>query len=165
MCTTWRCSGSRWWERCIRAMRLPDPFAQPAQKKHHRRMPWMTRLGHSYTWKLLVSGSQIEQRRSVQKPCTGFEAAVRGTDATTNSCSDPGASVFRCGLCLDSRWPPSIDTWMDGLKHRPGICTNGPLIEFQLGGEMVGRSELSLIRRSGRAFTAKLRSVVTRGSP
>jgi len=57
-------------------------------------------------------------------------------------------------------WPASIDTWIDELKQGRTFATNGPLIEFKLGGEMVG-SELKFdAPPAALPFTAKLRSIV-----
>jgi TolB protein len=56
--------------------------------------------------------------------------------------------------------PSTIDLWMDELKVGRTFATNGPLIEFKLGGEMVG-SELKFDGPQATVpFTAKLRSIV-----
>jgi len=53
-----------------------------------------------------------------------------------------------------------IELWMDELKKGRTFATNGPLIEFKLGGEMVG-SELKFDAAQATVpFTAKLRSMV-----
>jgi TolB protein len=57
-------------------------------------------------------------------------------------------------------WPMSIDVWMDHLKTGQTFATNGPLVEFTLGGERVG-SELKFeSAQAAIPFTARLRSIV-----
>ena len=56
--------------------------------------------------------------------------------------------------------PLNLEMWMDGLKRGRTFVTNGPLINFTLGGEMVG-SELKLgSPQTAVPFTAQLRSIV-----
>jgi TolB protein len=58
------------------------------------------------------------------------------------------------------RWPVSINVWKDELRQGRTFATNGPLIEFKLGGNMVG-SELQFdLAQAAIPFTAKLRSIV-----
>jgi len=84
-----------------------------------------------------------------------------GTDATTNYAAPIRGQVgFDRLYVWTPVWPASIDTWMDGLKQGHTFATNGPLIEFKLGGEMVG-SELKFdAPQAAVPFTAKLRSIV-----
>ncbi len=61
---------------------------------------------------------------------------------------------------MDAGWPAPISTWFDGLKQGHTFATNGPLVEFKLGGEMVG-SELKFeAAQAAVPFTARLRSIV-----
>jgi hypothetical protein len=57
-------------------------------------------------------------------------------------------------------WPASIDTWLDELKQGRTFATNGPLLEFKLGEEMVGSDLKFDAPQSAVPFTAKLRSIV-----
>jgi TolB protein len=53
-----------------------------------------------------------------------------------------------------------MQLWMDQLKQGRTFATNGPLLEFKLGGEMVG-SELKFgAPQNSIPFSAKLRSIV-----
>jgi hypothetical protein len=58
------------------------------------------------------------------------------------------------------RWPLNIEIWFEALKKGRTFATNGPLIEFTLGGQRVG-DELRLDdAQAAVPFTAKLRSIV-----
>ena len=54
----------------------------------------------------------------------------------------------------------NIDTWLAALKNGRTFATNGPLLEFHLGGEMVGAELKFDTPQSAVPFTAKLRSIV-----
>jgi hypothetical protein len=84
-----------------------------------------------------------------------------GTDATTNYAAPIRGQVgFDRVYVWMPRWPAPIDAFMDGLKHGRTFATNGPLIEFKLGGEIVG-SELKFDSpQRAVPFSAKLRSIV-----
>jgi TolB protein len=57
-------------------------------------------------------------------------------------------------------WPANVDTWMNELRQGRTFATNGPLIEFTLGGAMAG-SELKFDGPQEKVpFTARLRSFV-----
>jgi hypothetical protein len=57
-------------------------------------------------------------------------------------------------------WPLNVELWFEALKKGRTFATNGPLIEFTLGGKRVG-DELKLDRaQDDVSFTAKLRSIV-----
>ena len=58
------------------------------------------------------------------------------------------------------QWPAGIDSWLDSLKAGRTFATNGPLIEFTLGGEMVGSALQFEAQQKAVPFTAKLRSIV-----
>jgi len=87
--------------------------------------------------------------------------AGAGTDATGNY-----AAPIRGIVGMDRvytwvpAWPLNLGMWMSGLRHGRTFATNGPLINFMLGNEMVG-SELQLdAAQSAVPFAARLRSVV-----
>jgi hypothetical protein len=92
----------------------------------------------------------------------GFKLpAGGGTDATADYAAPIRGQVgFDRTYVWTPDWPANISTWMDGLKQGRTFATNGPLIEFKLGGKMVG-SELKFdAAQAGVPFTAKLRSIV-----
>ena len=141
---------------------VPDPFAKPAQRITDelpvdvalRKLDYMEIVGfsdHKSTaevwYKLLNLGFKLP--------------AGAGTDATTNYAAPIRGQVgFDRVYVWTPVWPASIDTWMDELKHGRTFATNGPLIEFKLGGEMVG-SELKFdASQTAVLFRAKLRSIV-----
>src|SRR4029077_9341375 len=87
--------------------------------------------------------------------------AGAGTDATANY-----AAPIRGHVGMDRvyawvpEWPLNAELWFEALKKGRTFATNGPLIEFTLGGQRVG-DELKLDRpQDAGAFTAKLRSIV-----
>jgi hypothetical protein len=91
----------------------------------------------------------------------GFKIpAGAGTDATTNY-----AAPIRGMVGMDRvyvwvpAWPLNLQMWMSGLRHGRTFATNGPLVNFTLGNEIVG-SELQLEAPKTVPFTARLRSVV-----
>ena len=56
--------------------------------------------------------------------------------------------------------PLDVEPWLDNLKHGRTFATNGPLIEFILGGQRVGNELKFDGAQAGVPFTAKLRSIV-----
>ena len=57
-------------------------------------------------------------------------------------------------------WPLNVELWFEALKKGRTFATNGPLIEFTMGGQRVG-DELKFERAQDAVpFTAKLRSIV-----
>jgi Tol biopolymer transport system component len=87
--------------------------------------------------------------------------AGAGTDATTNYAAPIRGNVgFDRVYVRVPRGPLNLDEWMNGLTNGRTFVTNGPLVEFTLGGEMAG-GELKMDRSPEQvAFTAKLRSIV-----
>jgi TolB protein len=87
--------------------------------------------------------------------------AGAGTDATTNYAAPIRGNVgFDRVYVRAPQGPLNLDEWMNGLKKGRTFVTNAPLVEFTLGGEMVG-GELKMERGKDQvAFTAKLRSIV-----
>jgi hypothetical protein len=56
--------------------------------------------------------------------------------------------------------PVNLQAWMDSLKSGRTFATNGPLIEFTLGGQRVGDELKFDGAQAAVPFTAKLRSIV-----
>jgi Tol biopolymer transport system component len=86
--------------------------------------------------------------------------AGAGTDAMTNFASLRGpVGLVRAYVRVPSG-PLTMSTWLDGLKQGRTFVTNGPLLEFSLGGKAIG-DELKLPAGGGELkFTASLRSIV-----
>src|SRR5215475_1537133 len=139
----------------------PNPFGNPPQKITDE-LPVDVALG-KLDYMEIVGFSDHKSTAAVWYRLLnlGFQIpAGAGTDATANY-----AAPIRGMVGMDRvytwvpAWPLNIEMWMDGLKRGRTFATNGPLINFTLGKEMVG-SELKLdAPQSAVPFTAKLRSV------
>jgi len=141
---------------------VPDPFGKPAPRITDelpvdvalRKLDYMEIVGfsdHKSTaevwYKLLNLGFKL--------PAGG------GTDATTNYAAPiRGQMGFDRVYVWTPEWPSNVDTWLDGLRQGKTFATNGPLIEFTLGGQMVGSELKFAAAQGGVPFTAKLRSIV-----
>ena len=141
---------------------VPDPFAKPAQRITDE-LPVDVALG-KLDYMEIVGFSDHKSTAEVWYKLLnlGFKLpAGAGTDATTNYAAPIRGQVgFDRVYVWTPVWPASIDTWIDELKQGRTFATNGPLIEFKLGGEMVG-SELKFdAPPAALPFTAKLRSIV-----
>jgi len=141
---------------------VPDPFAKPAQKITDE-LPVDVALG-KLDYMEIVGFSDHKSTADVWYKLLnlGFRLpAGAGTDATANY-----AAPIRGGVGFDRVyvwvpvWPLNLKEWLDGIKLGRTFATNGPLIEFKLGGEMVG-SELKFDSpKAAVPFTVKLRSIV-----
>ena len=141
---------------------VPDPFAKPAQRITDE-LPVDVALG-KLDYMEIVGFSDHKATAEVWYKLLnlGFKLpAGAGTDATTNYAAPIRGQVGSDRVYVwTPGWPASIDTWLDELKQGRTFATNGPLIEFKLGGEMVG-SELKFDSpQAGVPFSAKLRSIV-----
>ena len=86
--------------------------------------------------------------------------AGAGTDAMANYASLRGPVGMNRVYARVPVGPVKIETFLDALKHGRTFATNGPLLDFHLGGEMIG-SELALdAPKQDVSFTAALRSIV-----
>jgi TolB protein len=141
---------------------VPDPLAKPAQKITDE-LPVDVALG-KLDYMEVVGFSDHKSTAEVWYKLLnlGFRLpAGAGTDATANY-----AAPIRGGVGFDRVyvwvpvWPLNLKEWLDGIKLGRTFATNGPLIDFKLGGEMVG-NELKLdAPQPAVPFTAKLRSIV-----
>jgi len=141
---------------------VPDPFAKPTQRITDE-LPVDVALG-KLDYMEIVGFSDHKSTAAVWYKLLnlGFKIpAGGGTDATANYAAPIRGQVgFDRVYVWMPQWPASIDLWLDELKQGRTFATNGPLIEFTLGGEMVG-SELKFeAPQSAVPFTAKLRSIV-----
>jgi len=141
---------------------VPDPFAKPAQKITDE-LPVDVALG-KLDYMEIVGFSDHKSTATVWYKLLnlGFKLpAGGGTDATADYAAPIRGQVgFDRAYVWTPTWPANLETWMDALKQGRTFATNGPLIEFKLGGKMVG-SELKFdAPQAGVPFTAKLRSIV-----
>jgi TolB protein len=141
---------------------VPDPFANPAERITDE-LPVDVALG-KLDYMEIVGFSDHKSTAEVWYKLLnlGFKLpAGAGTDATTNYAAPIRGQVgFNRVYVWTASWPASVNQLMDNLKQGRTFATNGPLLEFKLGGEMVG-SELKLdAAQRAVPFTAKLRSIV-----
>jgi Tol biopolymer transport system component len=141
---------------------VPDPFAKPAQKITDE-LPVDVALG-KLDYMEIVGFSDHKSTATVWYKLLnlGFKLpAGGGTDATADYAAPIRGQVgFDRVYVWTPDWPANIETWMDELKQGRTFATNGPLIEFKLGEEMVGSELKSDAAQAGVPFTAKLRSIV-----
>jgi TolB protein len=140
----------------------PDPFAKPAQRITDE-LPVDVAVG-KLDYMEIVGFSDHKSTAEVWYKLLnlGFKLpAGAGTDATPDYAAPIRGHVgFDRVYVWTPGLPSTIDLWMDELKMGRTFATNGPLIEFKLGGEMVG-SELKFdAPETAVPFTAKLRSIV-----
>lgn len=141
---------------------VPDPFAKPAQPITDE-LPVDVALG-KLDYMEIVGFSDHKSTAAVWYKLLnlGFKLpAGGGTDATANYAAPIRGQVgFDRVYVSAPGWPVNVETWKDDLKKGRTFATNGPLLEFKLGGEMVG-SELKFdAAQTAVPFTAKLRSIV-----
>ncbi|HTQ97103.1 MAG TPA: CehA/McbA family metallohydrolase, partial [Candidatus Acidoferrum sp.] len=141
---------------------VPDPFASPAQKITDE-LPVDVALG-KLDYMEIVGFSDHKSTAAVWYKLLnlGFKVpAGGGTDATTNYAAPIRGQVgFDRVYVQTPDWPASIETWMENLKKGRTFATNGPLIEFTLGGETVGGELKFDSTQAAVPFTARMRSVV-----
>jgi len=141
---------------------VPDPFANPPQRITDE-LPIDVALG-KLDYMEIVGFSDHRSTAAVWYKLLnlGFRIpAGAGTDATANY-----AAPIRGQVGMDRvyawvpEWPLNVELWLEALKKGRTFATNGPLLEFTLGGQRVG-DELKLDRaQDAVSFTAKLRSIV-----
>ncbi len=141
---------------------VPDPFAKPAQMITDE-LPVDVALG-KLDYMEIVGFSDHKSTAAVWYKLLnlGFKLpAGGGTDATADYAAPIRGQVgFDRVYVWVPVWPLNLKEWLDGITKGRTFATNGPLIEFKLGGEMVG-SELKFdSAQAAVPFTAKLRSIV-----
>jgi TolB protein len=141
---------------------VPDPFAKPAQRITDE-LPVDVALG-KLDYMEIVGFSDHKSTAAVWYRLLnlGFRLpAGAGTDATTDYAAPiRGQAGFDRVYIRVPEWPAATDLWKDGLLKGRTFATNGPLVNFQLSGEMVGE-ELEFNGPQGAVpFSAKLRSIV-----
>jgi TolB protein len=141
---------------------VPDPFAQSAQRITDE-LPIDVALG-KLDYIEIVGFSDHKSTAAVWYKLLnlGFKLpAGAGTDATADYAAPIRGQVgFNRVYAWVPQKPVKFGGWMNSLKTGKTFVTNGPLIEFKLGGKMVG-SELNFAAPQAEIpFTAKLRSIV-----
>ena len=143
MFTIWRMSKGHWWGRCILLMTCRIRLRRP-HSKLRMSCPWMWRLG-KLDYMEIVGFSDHKSTAAVWYKLLnlGFKVpAGAGTDATANYAAPIRGQVGQDRVyVLAPGWPANPASFMDGLRQGRTFATNGPLLEFKLGGANVG-SEL-----------------------
>jgi TolB protein len=141
---------------------VPDPFAKPAQKITDE-LPVDVALG-KLDYMEIVGFSDHKSTATVWYKLLnlGFKLpAGAGTDATADYAAPIRGQVgFDRVYVWTPGWPSTLELWKEGLAKGKTFATNGPLLEFQLGGEMLGGQLKFAAAQSAVPFTAKLRSIV-----
>jgi len=141
---------------------VPDPFANPPQRITDE-LPVDAALG-KLDYMEIVGFSDHRSTAEVWYRLLnlGFRIpAGAGTDATTDY-----AAPIRGQVGMDRVYasvpgePVSLQAWMGSLRKGRTFATNGPLIEFTLGGLKVGDELKFDGAQTAVPFTAKLRSIV-----
>jgi TolB protein len=141
---------------------VPDPFVTPSQKITDE-LPVDAALG-KLDYMEIVGFSDHKSTAAVWYKLLnlGFKVpAGAGTDATANYAAPIRGQVGQNRVyVLAPGWPANPASFMDGLRQGRTFATNGPLLEFKLGGANVG-SELKFdTAQEGVPFSAKMNSVV-----
>jgi TolB protein len=85
--------------------------------------------------------------------------AGAGTDAMANFASLRGPVGMDRVYARVPSGPVKIESFLDALKSGKTVATNGPLLDFSMGGEKIG-GEVKLDRAKNVTFSASLRSIV-----
>ncbi len=85
--------------------------------------------------------------------------AGAGTDAMANFASLRGPVGMDRVYARVPNGPVKIETFLDALKSGKTVATNGPLLDFSLGGEKIG-GEVKLDGAKNVTFSASMRSIV-----
>jgi len=141
---------------------VPDPFANPPQKIMDE-LPVDVALG-KLDYMEIVGFSDHRSTAAVWYKLLNLGYRIpagAGTDATADY-----AAPIRGHVGMDRVYvrmpdlPPTVDSWKEALKQGRTFATNGPLIEFTLGGQRVGDELKFGSAQEAVPFTAKLRSIV-----
>jgi Tol biopolymer transport system component len=141
---------------------VPDPFAKPAQRITDE-LPVDVALG-KLDYMEIVGFSDHKSTAAVWYRLLnlGFHLpAGGGTDATTNYAAPIRGQVGFDRVYINiPEFPMTTPLWKDGLLKGKTFATNGPLVDFTLGGETLGGELEFGSAQAAVPFTAKLRSIV-----
>ncbi|HEY4817975.1 MAG TPA: CehA/McbA family metallohydrolase, partial [Candidatus Acidoferrum sp.] len=140
----------------------PDPFANPPQKITDE-LPVDVALGKlDYIEIVGFSDHRATAAIWYRLLNLGFRLpAGAGTDATANYAAPIRGHVGMYRVY--ARVPPGpvkIETFLDGLKKGQTVATNGPLLDFSLGGQNIGGDLKLAAAQAEVPFKAKMRSIV-----
>jgi hypothetical protein len=140
----------------------PDPYAKPVQRITDE-LPVDVALG-KLDYVEIVGFSDHRATAAVWYRLLnlGFRIpAGAGTDATANYAAPIRGHVGMNRLyARAAAGPVNIETFLDALKSGRTFATNGPLLDFSLGGQQIG-GELKFAGAQDEVpFKAKMRSIV-----
>jgi TolB protein len=139
----------------------PDPFATPAQRITDE-LPVDVALG-KIDYMEIVGFSDHRSTAAVWYRLLnlGFRIpAGAGTDAMANFSSLRGPVGMNRVYAWVPEWPLSPQTWFDALLKGRTFATNGPLLDFSLGGQQIGGELKFAAGQSSAPFQVKMRSIV-----
>jgi hypothetical protein len=140
---------------------VPDPFANPPQRITDE-LPVDVALG-KLDYMEIVGFSDHKSTAAVWYRLLNLGYRIpagAGTDAMANFASLRGPVGLNRVYAWVPEWPLNVELWYEALKKGRTFATNGPLLEFTLGGKPIG-DELKFERaQPAIPFTAKLRSIV-----
>src|SRR5260370_31312514 len=141
---------------------VPDPFLKPSQRITDE-LPVDIALG-KLDYMEIVGFSDHKSTAAVWYKLINLglkSPAGAGTDATTDYAAPIRGMVGQDRVYINvPGWPSPAATWLDQITQGRTFATNGPLLEFKLGGQILG-SELKFdAPQRAIPFTAKLRSIV-----
>jgi TolB protein len=140
---------------------VPDPFANPPQKITDE-LPVDVALG-KLDYMEIVGFSDHRSTASVWYRFLNLGYRIpagAGTDAMADYASLRGPVGMNRVYAWVPEWPLNAELWLDALKRGRTFATNGPLLEFTLGGQRVGEEVKFDAPQDAFPFTAKLRSIV-----
>jgi TolB protein len=139
----------------------PDPFATPAERITDE-LPIDVALG-KLDYLEIVGFSDHRSTAAVWYRLLnlGFRIpAGAGTDAMANFAAPRGPVGMNRVYVRVPAALLSDPVWLEALKNGRTFATNGPLLEFSLGGQQVGDDLTFPSSQNAVSFTAKLRSIV-----
>jgi Tol biopolymer transport system component len=139
----------------------PDPFAQPAQRIADE-LPVDAALG-KLDYMEIVGFSDHRSTAAVWYRLLnlGFRIpAGAGTDAMANYASLRGPVGMNRVYARVPDGPVKIEPFLDALKGGRTFATNGPLLDFSLGGAVIGGELKFAGAQAAVPFRAKMKSIV-----
>jgi len=138
---------------------FPDPFKDPALTDE---LPVDVALGKvDYIEVVGFSDHRSTAEVWYKLLNCGFHLpAAAGTDAMANFASPRGPVGLNRVYVEVAKGPLNIQEWLTSLKQGHTFATNGPLLQFTLGGQGVGGEAKLAAGEHAVSFTASLRSMV-----
>ena len=141
---------------------VPDPFAKPAQRITDE-VPVDVALG-ALDYMEIVGFSDHKSTAAVWYRLLnlGFRLpAGGGTDSMPNYAAPIRGQIGADrGYAWTADWPTKSEEWFAGIQNGKTFASNGPLVDFELGGQGVGGALQFDQAQAAVPFTARMRSFV-----